>query len=254
MTACMMAAASIGGLAAANVNAVHFDGSTYLSLASDLNGNADSNKLTGLGWFKPTSAVMAASQCLYRAQTTVMGGAFGTGFEMTIGGPGNRFNIAGTNSSGTNILSLASNNDSVATSWTSLLFSFDLSDVSKRHLYLNGSNSLNVNTYTSGNIDFTQTKHSIGGGNSTNPYFGDMAEFWLFPGTYVDLSSSSNRHKFINNLNKPVDLGASGMAPTGSTPLIYETGVTASWHTNSGTGGGFALTGALTTASTTPSS
>src|SRR3546814_7073174 len=45
---------------------------------------------------------------------------------------------------------------------------------------------------------------------------------------------------------------ADGSTPTGSAPLVFLSGATASWHTNKGTGGGFTENGALTDAATDP--
>ena len=42
----------------------------------------------------------------------------------------------------------------------------------------------------------------------------DLAEVWIAPGQYIDLSIESNRRKFITAGSKPVELGALTTAAT----------------------------------------
>ena len=76
-----------------------------------------------------------------------------------------------------------------------------------------------------------------------------IADFYFNPTTYIDLSVTANRRKFISASLHPVDRGATGSIPTGTAPIMYQSGAVASWQTNKGTGGGFTLTGALTASS-----
>src|SRR3546814_17811034 len=81
----------------------------------------------------------------------------------------------------------------------------------------------------------------------------DGADLWLDPGTYIDLSVTANRRKFVGSgAATSVDLGADGSTPTGTAPLVFLSGATADWHTNKGAGGGFTENGALTDAATDP--
>ena len=80
-----------------------------------------------------------------------------------------------------------------------------------------------------------------------------MAELWYAPGVYIDLSVVANQRKFRTAAGKPAYLGPTGAIPTGTDPLVYMSGVTATWKTNKGTGGGFTEHGALADAGTTPS-
>jgi len=83
---------------------------------------------------------------------------------------------------------------------------------------------------------------------------GDISDLWEeHGGTYTDFSDANTYAKFVK-FNKPVNLGQQGQRVTGTSPIIFLTGVTDSWHTNKGTGGGFIENGALTTAPTSPSS
>lgn len=90
----------------------------------------------------------------------------------------------------------------------------------------------------------------------------NMADFWFQTG--VDLLesdgtvSSATLDKFVTADLKPVDLGATGQLPTGSTPVIFlhrsKTGAATDFAVNLGTGGAFALDtpSNLTTSPTDP--
>lgn len=142
--------------------------------------------------------------------------------------------------------------------WVNLLISLDLSDTGKRHVYFNDSipSGLTWVTYTNTNIDWdTITYSAVSHNTDSQPRSlnGDIADVWFNPGTYIDFSIESNRRKFIKSDGKPVGLGSNGQNPTGSSPLLFFSGDTTSWHTNKGTGGGFTENGTLTTASSSPS-
>src|SRR4029078_636750 len=55
--------------------------------------------------------------------------------------------------------------------------------------------------------------------------------------TWMDLTSSANRRKFISATLKPVNLGSTDATPTGTAPLFYFGNPAASFATNLGTGG-----------------
>ena len=134
--------------------------------------------------------------------------------------------------------------------------SFDMSDTGKRWLYVNDVSDLaTINTYTDDVIDFTVADWAIGANpDGNNKLVGDLAELWFAPGVYIDLSVVANRRKFRTAAGKPAYLGPTGAIPTGTAPLIYMSGATASWESNNGTGGGFTEHGALADASISPSS
>lgn len=78
----------------------------------------------------------------------------------------------------------------------------------------------------------------------TYPAFADL---WLAKtSSFVDLSISANRRKFINSDLTPVDLGADGSLPLGSVPQIFQTilpgGVPNDFLINRGLGIDFGLT------------
>jgi hypothetical protein len=86
-----------------------------------------------------------------------------------------------------------------------------------------------------------------------NLYEGDAADLWIAPGQFIDFSVEANRRKFIDADGKPVSLGADGSTPTGTAPAVFFSGDSSSFATNKGTGGAFTLTGSLTDALTSPS-
>lgn len=95
-------------------------------------------------------------------------------------------------------------------------------------------------------IDWTLTNFSVGSTvAATTRFIGNLADVWM-DDVYFDLTVAANLEKFIQPNGYPVDMGSDGSGPTGSAPLVFFSGPTASWHTNKGTGGGYNLTGALT--------
>lgn len=108
-------------------------------------------------------------------------------------------------------------------------------------------------------IELDDTDWAIGTRPSspgTRTFQGDMAEFYV-TNSYLDVSVPANLAKFYNS-GVPVDLGATGNLPTGTAAVVYETlgdGETpaSKFAINKGTGGGWTLTGTLTTSATSPS-
>ena len=118
-------------------------------------------------------------------------------------------------------------------------------------MYLDGVSNKDSTVNVDQNVDWTQPDWGIGGraASGANKFTGDIADL-IIDDTYIDLSSSSNREKFIL-ANSPVDPGSDASTAMGASPLIYLNSNTLStWHTNSGTGGGFTENGALTAGST----
>lgn len=85
-----------------------------------------------------------------------------------------------------------------------------------------------------------------------HPLTGDMADVRIAPGMSLDLSVTANRRYFIDASGKPVNPTAA-TAALGEPPMLFS-GDASTFGTNQGTGGAFALTGAITDASSSPSS
>lgn len=226
-------------------NAVGFDGTNdYATRGAGLTGAADSKLLSGSFWIKTNAD---GSQYYVVNAATAAGG--GTARNLLHKGVSDLIGIQGNNSAGTIILNISTTANSVeaADGWVNVLFSVDLSDTAKRHIYINDVSDLaTVTTYTDDTIDFTQADWGLGARpDGSNKLNGALAEVWYAPGQYIDLSIESNRRKFISASGGPVGLGNDGSAPTGTAPPIYMKDPAATFGSNSGTGGAFTVTGAL---------
>lgn len=84
------------------------------------------------------------------------------------------------------------------------------------------------------------------------PFIGDMSDLLLDVTTAVDLSDPAVAAKIISG-GKPVDQGEDGSLLTGSQPLLYMSGDSATYPVNKGYGGPFLTYGTLTDATTSPS-
>jgi hypothetical protein len=121
--------------------------------------------------------------------------------------------------------------------------SLNTTNGSQRHVYVNGqAATVTWSTYTSGLIQFAQTWRI--GRAATTPYFnGRLGALW-FNTSYIDLSVAANLAKFVTATGidaKPVDLGATGELPTGTSPLIYLPMYGNNAGKNYGTGGDFTV-------------
>lgn len=108
--------------------------------------------------------------------------------------------------------------------------SIDMSNTAKRFVYINGQAvTMTWTTYNNsalsytGNYSFNVGGQNNGSGSATNIFLGQIGDLW-FNTSYIDLSVPANLSKFVTGTGidaKPVDLGATGELPTGSTPYIY---------------------------------
>jgi hypothetical protein len=113
--------------------------------------------------------------------------------------------------------------------------------------------SVTWNTYTNANIDFAVASdpiYNIGCANDTVNFFnGRLGAIW-FNTSYIDLSVATNRAKFVSGTGinaSPVDPGATGELPTGTSPVLYLPMYGNNAGRNYGTGGNFTvISGAYT--------
>ncbi len=224
-------------------NGVNFDGTNdYLTLGADLTGNGDSKLFSGSMWFKRgASAVLSR---MYAASGTEVRVYFHAGDSLR---------IEGRNAGGSTILDARENGFADTTSWHHIMWSFDMADEGASKLYKDGVDAApNFNTFDDDTIDFTQGGHAIGADTGgSNKFNGCLADVWLAFGQFIDLTSAANRLKFYN-AGSPVDLGSDGSTPTGTAPIMFFSGVTSTWHTNDGSGGGFTENGALSDCADSP--
>jgi len=227
------------------VNAVNFDGTNdYLTRGAGLTGATDTKTGTFSFWFKKNGADGVSYQVI---------DSTGNAFTVLINGS-NKIRVQAENVGGTVILQIFTSSSVLAADvWHHFIAAWSLGS-GIGQIYLDDVSDIAASpTLTDDTIDYTIANWGVGGGLSgTNKFNGDFAEVW-FATTYLDISISSNRRKFIDALGRPVNLGSNGSTPTGTAPIIYQTGATATWHTNSGSGGGFTENGELTDAATSPS-
>lgn len=212
-----------------------------LARGAGLTGAADSKQMTFAAWVYVNEGLGGR---LLAGVTALGGGSGSTRFNLSASA--NRFSIVGVNSAGTTICNIESSVIPFG-EWTHIMCSVDLTDATKRHLYVNGVEDIqNVITYTNDTIDFTLPDWGVGSyPNGGSQFNGALADLWFQPGVYIDLSDANNRALFLRDVNNPVNMGSDGSHVTGTAPLVFLTGALASWHTNKGTGGGFNLTGTL---------
>lgn len=215
---------------------VTFDGSAYLSKASDLTGIADGK----LGTFVTRIRRSANSDDqLLQNETT----APEHGIDITIPATG-YLALYSEDTGGTPVLDATA--DVAFTTpgeWLNICLSWDAA--SAPQLYINDVLiSMTLATWTDQALDYTGTSWNVYG--SSRPFGGDTNFMWFSSTTNIDFSVEANRRLFFDSNGCPVDLGANGQTPTGASPILYLAGDSTTFATNKGTGGGFTLTGSLT--------
>jgi len=242
---------SVGDYSAANdtftnpstVPMVVFDGSNdYLTRGADLTSNADGKQGIVSIWYDPTGGD-GVQQQIYM---TTSGNFAITKLSS------NKISITGWNVGGsTKILEMISTTTYTASSgMIHILAAWDLSaGTPEGWLYIDDADVLDTgaDTFIDENIDYTNAEHAIGattaGGSKLT---GELGQFYFNNVTFLDLSTESNRRKFISASGGAIWLGSDGSTPTATAPIIFFNNATASWHTNLGGGGGFTENGALT--------
>lgn len=180
--------------------------------------------------------------------------ATSTGIELryfTYAGGDTGFYLEMQNSAGTNIFTgyvpkittIASGRNYVLT------LCINMDSQSACRAYLNGtSTALTISNFSAGQTIRATNRASVAVtadfiGNFYNPFAGRIGAFW-FSTTYVDLSVADNLAKFVTGTGinaAPVDLGATGQLPTGTSPLLYLPLYGNAAGLNYGTGGNFTV-------------
>jgi hypothetical protein len=160
-----------------------------------------------------------------------------------------QINFARTNTSPYVLGDLTSSNEIPNDTWIHILASWDVSAATSTwKLYFDDVEEATGFRDRTGDISWDATTIIIGGSGSME---GDIADFWL-DNSFMDLSNSTNRRKFISDGGEPVPLGTTGQLPTGSAPLIFLRGPASGFHRNRSGKGDFSVTGALTNSSSHP--
>ena len=128
-----------------------------------------------------------------------------------------------------------------------ITLSFDLTSTSKRWVFVNGVDKTSTTTWSTynstGTLNFSYPNFTYLIGKGDTYFNGKIGAFW-FNTSYIDLSVPANLAKFVTGTGidaKPVDLGANGERPTGTSPLIYLPMYGNNAGKNYGTGGDFTV-------------
>jgi len=232
--------------------AIDFDQADYLKLASP--GFSDTKTFTLSAWFYSDAAQSSDAMFLTAigdnrySQDGLQVYFTSSGIEIRGRGSDNNYKLR------------ASCDDIViqANHWYHLACSFDLSDSSKRHVFINGQDQTEQFTfpdYSNTNLDFTRGEMAVGhsvttGQLSSDGFDGEIGDFYLST-SYLDLVD--NIEKFITPDGVPADLGSNGSTPSGSQPEIYLSGDVSQYGiTNIGSLGNFTASGTLADAGSEP--
>lgn len=248
-----LAGGSGGGGDSYVAEAVHLDGSAYLSRAAGL--AIDSPLLLYSRWFKRQAGV---NSTLYFWVHDPEGNYMSSDGQASVGN-GGAINIGLLSNDFAG--NLATDTDGSAVSegaWHNLLIAAKMDEAAGQKtlaIYLDdvAYDAAIVDNNASFSIDFDGVPLFFFTDTFGVAFTGDMADVYFAPGQFLDLTVEANRRKFIDANGKPVDLGADGSTPTGTAPAVFFSGDASGFATNKGTGGAFTLTGSLTNASTSPS-
>jgi hypothetical protein len=236
-----------GGVYTAQGINFDFVAPTAIKRAGALTGIVDSKVGTLSVWFNPKGHLTTGQ--------IIIDSNYGSATPVSLGIDASRINLSCANAANTPILQLWTANPHLTAGWKHILASWDLS-VPTAKIYITDVDDTTTPTLTNDLIPYaTATAQQWWNTDPGAPMDMDLADLWLDTNTFIDLTVTANRRKFISAAQAPVNLGVAGATPTGSSPMIFFTGNNgaAAWATNLGTGGAFALDrGALTLASSNP--
>lgn len=244
------------------VDGASFDGANdWLTRGAGLTAAADATQGIFSTYIRADGGTPGTTQRLLAVSGSV-GGAPANGIRVAtysnFSAPSNRgITVTLYDSSGTIIYQFTSAFDLVVSTWTHILISWDMS-VPVAHLYMDGVSRKNATLTTGGTVDYTFSDWSVGAGpDGTSKLNACIGEYYFAPAQFLDFSVAANVTKFRRSDGRPSYLARNGSLPTGTAPLVYfhldKGEAVANFATNRGTGGNFTVTGALTTASTSPS-
>ena len=230
-------------------NAVYFDGTgdNYLDTGgADLDGNADSQVISGSLWVKfDADANGSTQEIIYQSKDSTISIRRKADGAFAVRGQGDE--------PLTEILNLESSAGAIlGGQWYHVMFSADI-DFVAGDMWIDGVSDLAVSSVDNINdIDYTVSGHRVGiRHDDAVPMAGCLSEVWLNFAEWVDLLEADERAKFYLD-GAPVALGLNGETPTTNSPIVYLNAPAATFHENAGTGGDFTQVGTLTDCATTP--
>ena len=221
-------------------NKADFDGTTgYLSRTSALTGVSDGKTFSCVFWARPdTTAGLPNVIWFGNASNTLVN-------RILIDASGN-LNIVFRNASLTGVLGITTNDPQInSTKDFCVMLSVDLTNISKRHLYINDVLRGAYGTYENDNMFLSAPNVQFGAANASAFLDGKLSEFY-FATEYIDFSQEANRLKCRDAFGNPVDLAPQIAAGTLPNPAIYMRFDPANFGKNSGTGGDFTVSGTIT--------
>lgn len=235
------------------VDGAAFDGSTYLTRGASYTGAADSRSLLMSFWYRTAS--WAGNTVLFD----------NTGDLVAFSSFGGTFSIYANDAVGTSKLQIDQHTGvplPADANWHHVMVAMNTNaaaGLKTAQMYVDDV-ALTVDVtdaQAAFDIDFTQGNWSIAAYvDSQFAFVGDLAEFYIAPGQFLDLSVQANRRKFRDGAGKPVSLGATGSTPTGIAPAFFhhldDGEAPANFGINRGSGGGMTVTGTITTSPTNP--
>ena len=238
------------------VDGADFDGTDVMSRGANLTGI--SNSVSGIfsGWVRFDSGD-ASTLAIFHGS----GSGDTQGIIVAKGLAGDNIITVQDNTGVATSFALYSNVSYTAGSiWRHILASWD-GATGAHHLYINDVDVLDAGISECNNVAVNYancTNWRVGDDGFAEYVQGCLAEIFFAPGQYLDLSVTNNRRKFIGSTGRPVDLGATGTAPTGTAPRamfhLADGEAVANFATNrGGLGGNFTITGTLATSSSAPS-
>lgn len=163
----------------------------------------------------------------------------------------NHFSIQGRDVGNTLLMRIRADNGYTQGIWYHVIASWNLANAAQRHVYVNDTADMTVDSFIDDNLELTKGNWGIGGfTGGASKLNGCLSEFY-FHNAYLDLSVEANRRKFISAAGKPVDLGADGSTPLSAQPIMYSR--TGDFSTNLGSGGNFTNQSTLTACASSPS-
>lgn len=250
------------------VDAAHFDGANDFMRIAALSGVVDGKKGIFSAWVRFTGSDGVQKHLLCQ-DSAILSGVQHLATSAVTREASNILRVKmdrDNGVAGAPILQLSTSGTyTIASGWVHILASWDLATAGARHLYINDVLDMNVDTFTNDIIDYANLFEWLVGANllqgdpppAARLLDADLADLYFNTVDYLDFSLVSNRRKFISAGLKPVYLGTDGSVPTGSVPVVYQhladAEAAANFATNRGTGGNFAITGALTTGASSPS-
>ena len=216
-----------------NVQMVGMTDGTRIEVPHAYTGNADTDHCIFSLWVEFDSSKDDVYQALYGQAN---------GYYGFVRLADNKIRFVGYTAAGQVIIQLVS-----ATAYPSaagpihILISFNLAS-SQYYMYINDVDDLDptnaLHVTLTGNVDWTRGSHRIG----NESFYGNMGQLYFHNKTFLDMSVTSNRRKFITATGTPVNLGSNGSTPTGSVPIRFHDGAFGSWAGNDGDGGTSSLT------------